>query len=72
MEKLKSKRYPRVVTFLLMAFFMAFALSSFAQQKSITGVVTDSENVPIPGVTIVVKGTTVGTITDRVDGSASS
>jgi len=70
MEKLKSKRYPRVVTFLLMAFFMAFALSSFAQQKSITGVVTDSENVPIPGVTIVVKGTTVGTITD-MDGKYS-
>ncbi len=70
MEKLKSKRYPRVVTFLLMAFFMAFALGSFAQQKSITGVVTDSENVPIPGVTIVVKGTTVGTITD-MDGKYS-
>jgi len=53
-----------------MAFFMVFALSSFAQQKSITGVVTDSENVPIPGVTIVVKGTTVGTITD-MDGKYS-
>ncbi|HAQ19908.1 MAG TPA: TonB-dependent receptor [Prolixibacteraceae bacterium] len=64
MEKLKSKRYPRVVTFLLMSFFMAIALGSFAQQKSIKGEVTDSENVPIPGVTVLVKGTTIGTVTD--------
>jgi len=37
-----------------------------AQQKakSITGKVTDSAGIPLPGVTIVVKGTTSGTVTD--------
>lgn len=70
MEKLKSKRYSKFGSFLLMAFLMAFSLSSFAQQKSVSGVVTDSGNAPIPGVTIVVKGTTVGTITD-MDGKYS-
>jgi TonB-linked SusC/RagA family outer membrane protein len=68
MEKLKSKRYPSGITFLLMAVFMAFSLGAFAQQKSITGVVTESDgNAPMPGVTVVVKGTTTGTITD-IDG----
>lgn len=68
MEKLKSKRIPCIGTFLLMAVFMAFSLGAFAQQKSISGVVTESDgNAPMPGVTVVVKGTTTGTITD-VDG----
>lgn len=34
------------------------------QQKTISGRVTDSSGVPLPGVTVVVKGTTIGTITD--------
>ena len=34
------------------------------QQKSVSGRVTDSANSPIPGVSVVVKGTTAGTITD--------
>ena len=38
---------------------------SFAQEVSISGRVTDQESgEPLPGVTIVVKGTTIGTITD--------
>lgn len=40
-------------------------MSGFAQQKTITGKVTDAESAePLPGVTIVVKGTTIGTITN--------
>lgn len=34
------------------------------QQKSITGKVTDSSGLPLPGVTVMVKGTTTGTVTD--------
>ena len=34
------------------------------QPKNITGQVTDSSGAPLPGVTIVIKGTTQGTITD--------
>lgn len=40
----------------------------FAQQRSIEGVVNDDENTPLPGVNVLVKGTTTGTITD-VDGN---
>ena len=43
---------------------------AFAQQKSISGKVTDESGTPTPGVTVVVKGTTIGTITD-VDGKYS-
>lgn len=39
-----------------------------AQQRSIRGTVTDNQGTPLPGVTIVVKGTTIGTVTDA-DGS---
>lgn len=34
------------------------------QQKSVSGKVTDSANSPLPGVSVVVKGSTVGTVTD--------
>src|SRR5665648_30466 len=34
------------------------------QQKSISGKVTDSNGGPIPGVSVIIKGTTIGTITD--------
>lgn len=36
----------------------------FAQQRTITGKVTAEGEGPVPGVTVVVQGTTVGTITD--------
>ncbi len=39
-----------------------------AQQKTITGTVTDEGGLPLPGVTVVVKGTTTGTVTD-MDGN---
>jgi TonB-linked SusC/RagA family outer membrane protein len=45
---------------LLVAFSMQF---SFAQEKTVTGVVTDNLG-PLPGVNVVVKGTTNGTQTD--------
>ncbi|NJO00994.1 MAG: hypothetical protein HC880_04230, partial [Bacteroidia bacterium] len=40
--------------------------SVYAQEKILSGVVTDAaDGSPIPGVSIVVKGTTTGTITDQ-------
>ncbi|HLV30547.1 MAG TPA: carboxypeptidase-like regulatory domain-containing protein, partial [Chitinispirillaceae bacterium] len=33
------------------------------QQRTVTGTVTDSRGLPLPGVTVVVKGTTTGTVT---------
>jgi len=38
--------------------------STNQQQKPVSGTVTDALGVPIPGVTIIEKGTTVGTVTD--------
>lgn len=40
------------------------------QQKTVSGKVTDTRNLPLPGVTVVVKGTTQGTVTNA-DGSYS-
>lgn len=37
---------------------------SFAQSVEVTGVVTDTNNEPLIGATVMVKGTTTGTITD--------
>jgi TonB-linked SusC/RagA family outer membrane protein len=37
---------------------------TFAQDKTITGKVTDASNIPLTGVTVVIEGTTNGTVTD--------
>ena len=37
---------------------------SFAQERIVTGVVTDNSGMPIPGVNVLVKGTKLGTQTD--------
>ncbi len=46
---------------LLLVFFVHL---SYAQQKTISGTVTDQDGLPLPGVNIVVQGTTSGTQTD--------
>ena len=52
---------------LLLLVFMSLAVTTaLAQQKTITGKVTDkTSGDPLPGVTIVIKGTTIGTISDN-------
>ena len=42
--------------------------SDSQQQKSVSGKITDSSGIPLPGATIMVKGTTNGTISD-IDGN---
>src|SRR2546428_7412064 len=55
----------------LVLFFSLLALNVSAQQKKITGTVTaKSDGLPIPGVSVQVKGTTNGSQTDR-DGKFS-
>lgn len=50
---------------LLLSVFTAIASFGLAQQTTITGVILDSgDKNPIPGVSVVVKGTNQGTITD--------
>jgi TonB-linked SusC/RagA family outer membrane protein len=50
---------------LLLAFFIQFA---FAQEKTITGVVNDAQGLPIPGVTVMVQGTTGAGVQTDFDG----
>lgn len=54
----------RVLVFALM---WIFTLCIIAQNITVTGSVKDSNGEPLPGVTIVVKGTTIGTTSD-IDG----
>jgi TonB-dependent starch-binding outer membrane protein SusC len=68
MEKLKFKRCNQIAAFVLTAIFMAFSLGSYAQQRTLSGTVTDQAGAAIPGVTVVVKGTTTGTVTN-LDGN---
>ena len=53
-------------------FFTAFLLQSFIlfSQQNITGTVTDSTGVPLPGASISIENTSVGTTTD-FDGNFS-
>ena len=56
----------------LMILFCGLLLSSalWAQQKAITGTVVDSTGDALPGVNVVVEGTTTGTVT-TIDGTFS-
>ena len=52
-------------TFFLCSFLLLTVHISFAQQKSITGTVTSkADGIPIPGVNVIIQGTSNGTQTD--------
>lgn len=65
---MKRKHVKGFLTCFMFAVVMAFSTGAWAQQRSISGTVTDNTGLPLPGVTVVVQGTTQGTITD-VDGN---
>jgi len=54
---MKTKIYSLLV-------FLLLSVSAFAQSYEVSGTVTDNSNQPLPGVSVVVKGTTTGTSTD--------
>lgn len=53
-----------------MCIVLLFSSSQLLAQKTITGTITDDKGTPIPNVSVIVKGTSVGTITKN-DGSYS-
>jgi hypothetical protein len=55
----------RKLLLLLMVLIVTF--SSAMAQKTVTGNVTDNDGAPLVGVTVVVKGTVIGTVTN-IDG----
>ncbi|WP_338732987.1 SusC/RagA family TonB-linked outer membrane protein [Mangrovimonas cancribranchiae] len=55
----------------ILTLFLAFVVQlSFAQEKTISGTISDENGLPLPGVNVIVKGTTNGTQTD-FDGNYS-
>lgn len=67
-EKMKTflqKSYLSLLAkFLLVGVFLFFQLNVSAQERTISGKVTDAKNEPLTGVTVLVKGTTIGTLTN--------
>jgi len=65
-------RKKHIKQLLFSAFFMFLvSIVSIAQERTVTGTVTSStDGLPLPGVNVIVAGTTIGTITD-VDGNYS-
>ena len=51
----------QLITTMLLVFFMQYAI---AQERTISGVVSDNAGLPLPGVSVLVKGTRSGTQTD--------
>ncbi|HKM94643.1 MAG TPA: TonB-dependent receptor [Prolixibacteraceae bacterium] len=58
------------VSMLMLVFLLAFQVSSFGQGRLVTGTVYDESKGTLPGVNVVIKGTTTGTVTN-IDGSFS-
>ncbi|HAH56675.1 MAG TPA: hypothetical protein DCL86_00855, partial [Bacteroidales bacterium] len=58
---LNKRVMKKIITIIIFLGCFAF---SFAQQRTITGTVTDETGATLPGVTVLLKGTTTGTITD--------
>ena len=56
--------------FMLCLFFVALSASAYAQQKTVTGKVKDEGGLPLPGVSVIIEGTSTGTVTG-IDGDFS-
>jgi len=61
-KQLNQRNFIRSHLFLIL--LLAFQVAAFAQGRMVSGTVTDASNEPLPGVNVLIKGTTVGTITD--------
>jgi len=57
----QTRIWSRLISIFLLL-FMSMAL--FAQQRTITGTVTGEDNLPLPGVNVLIKGTTIGSVTN--------
>lgn len=60
---MKKKRLLKVVSLIIP--LLCFSILSFGQSLLVKGTVKDNTGSPIPGATVVLKGTTQGTITDQ-------
>ena len=67
---MKSIQLRKTRMFCCVLFLLIVPFTVFGQNKTITGTVKDSDNQAIPGVSILIKGTSTGTVTD-IDGKFS-
>ena len=68
-EFIHHSTFKMLVTLKLTAFLVLFsAIAALAQQVSVSGKITDSSGQPLPGVTVVILGTTQGTVSN-IDGN---
>jgi TonB-dependent starch-binding outer membrane protein SusC len=58
------KKKNRMLNVAALFLLLLYPLSGFGQSKSIHGTVTNETGSPLPGASIVIKGTTIGAITD--------
>src|SRR5688572_20325224 len=56
-----KQRY-QILTALM--FFVMASTGVFAQQRTVTGIIKDTQGTPLPGVNVIVKGTSTGTTSD--------
>lgn len=70
LKKMKNKDLKCFVRKGALSYLMFFSLSIFAQDIPVTGVVSSSDGAPLPGATIIEKGTSNGTQSD-FDGNFS-
>lgn len=66
--KHKNKFYKAIRFIVFTLFFVSVSAGAYAQQKTVSGKIIDEVGEALPGVTVVIKGTTNGTITD-IDGN---
>jgi TonB-linked SusC/RagA family outer membrane protein len=57
-------RFPHFTAILISLFLMFFTVAVFAQNKTVKGTVLGTDNTSLPGVSVVVKGTLLGTVTN--------
>jgi len=70
-QKVRYKALYQLIARSMLVLLLSFvALSSFAQERTITGVITDESGGTLPGVNVIIKGTTTGTVSD-LDGKFS-
>lgn len=63
-QKIKRRRTISLMTLMLVVLFSSFLDGGLYAQQSISGVVTDEDGGPLPGVTVLEKGTTNGAVAD--------
>jgi TonB-linked SusC/RagA family outer membrane protein len=62
--KAKSTIFLPIILIMMLCPFIRVYAAEMQQSISISGTIVDTDNLPLPGVTVTVQGTTIGTFTD--------